>query len=389
MTTGAVETVDMKKAQAQSLATGTAGMALLDVERALNGTGRWTSAVELIRSATSGTISAADEAGLYYGLPSICFLLHAGASDGAARFRTATMVADQHAIAVIERRIAVAVDRRAQGAPLSFKEYDLFYGLVGLSSLMTRSMSDSPVLPSLLSYLVALTTPRRKDDLCVPGWWVEHDPDPILPTPGGHANLGMAHGAAGLLAALSLAISRGIEVRGQREAIYTIVELFDRWRQDGPGGPWWPQWLTSDDLRSGNTSQRSPGRISWCYGVPGITRALQLAAHAVGDNAQQAHAEQDLAANLTDAHLAAIGDAGLCHGVAGVYQTAWRVAQDATTSEVADRLPAVAAQLIHHSQSDAADDAGLLTGRVGLELALETHHHGSPRSGWDACLLIN
>ena len=389
MTTETISAADIEQARAQSLASGAAGTALLDVERALSMTGQWTPATEQIRIATAGTISAADHAGLYFGVPAICFLLHAAGSDGSARFRTATKVADRHVIVLAERRLSVAVERRAHGAPLTFKEYDLFYGLVGLGSLLTPHLPDSAVLPDVLGYLVQLSTPRREDGLLVPGWWVEHDPDPILPTPGGHANLGMAHGAAGLLAVLALAASYGIEVPGQREAIRHIVELFDLWRQDGQDGPWWPHWLTRDDLRSGHPSQSAPGRLSWCYGAPGITRALQLAALALGETERQEQAERDLAANLNDAQLARIDDAGLCHGIAGLYQTVWRVAHDAKTSEIAQRLPAVAAHLISHSERDTGD-AGLLTGRPGVQLTLETLRHDSPpRSGWDACLLIS
>jgi hypothetical protein len=390
MTTAAIDRTQLEQARAQSLASGPAGAALLDVERAMSGTGDWTTAVEHIRKATAGPISAADHAGLFFGIPAICFLLHAASADGSARYRTAAKVANDHVVAIAERRVGTAMELRTQGAPLAFKEYDLFYGLIGLASLVVRCLPDSAVLPGLLGYLVQLSTPRREDDLIVPGWWVEHDPDPILPTPGGHANLGMAHGGAGLLAVLSLASSRGIEVRGQREAICRIVEFFDQWRQDGPDAPWWPQWLTREDLRSGQTSQAIPGRISWCYGTPGIARAQQLASLALGDSERQAQAERDLAASLNETQLGRIDGPGLCHGVAGIYQTAWRAARDAKTTDIAERLPVIAAQLARSEQDSGSDSEGLLTGAPGVGLALETLRHDSPpRSGWDACLLIN
>jgi lantibiotic biosynthesis protein len=389
MTTEAIDSHDLEQARAQSLASGTAGAALLDVERALTGSGTWATATERIRTATAAPISAADHVSLYYGIPSICFLLHAASADGSARYRTAAKVADQHVIAVAERRIRTAAKARADGAPLTFKEYDLFYGLIGLSSLIVRHLPEAAVLPDALSYLVQLAALRRADGLVVPGWWVEHDPDPIMPTPGGHANLGMAHGAAGLLAVLALSSSRGIEVPGQREAIESIFDLFDQWRQDGPHGPWWPQWLTREDLHSGRPSQPAPGRISWCYGAPGITRAQQLAALALDDSERQARAERDLAANLTEIQFQQITDPGLCHGTAGIFQTAWRAARDARSPEIAAQLPEVATWLTRPS-AGAPDDTGLLTGKTGLALALETLHRDSPpRSGWDECLLIN
>jgi hypothetical protein len=390
MTAATIDPAEVEQARAQCLASGPAGAALLDVERALTGAADWTTAVEHIRRATAGPLSAAEHSGLFFGIPAICFLLHAASSDGSGRYRTATKTADRHVEALAERRVKTAVAARAQGAPLAFKEYDLFYGLIGLTSLVVRYLPGSAVLPSLLEYVVQLAMPRREDGLTVPGWWVEHDPDPTLPTPGGHANLGMAHGAAGLLGVLSLASSRGIETHGQREAIRQITEFFDQWRQDGPNAPWWPQWLTRDDLHSGRTNQTTPGRISWCYGTPGITRAQQLAALALGDSERQAQAERDLAASLNNTQLSRIDDPGLCHGIAGIYQTTWRAARDAKTPDIAERLPAIAAQLTRFGNADGSAGAGLLTGTPGVALALETLRHGSPpRSGWDACLLIN
>ena len=97
-----------------------------------------------------------------------------------------------------------------------------------------------------------------------------------------------------------------------------LCDWYDRWAQDTPDGRWWPEWLTLSDLRAGRPSQRGPGRPSWCYGTPGIARALQLAAIATADPARQAAAEQALAASLAPQHLARLTGPGLCHGLAGL-----------------------------------------------------------------------
>src|SRR5690606_9359962 len=125
----------------------------------------------------------------------------------------------------------------------------------------------------------------------LPGWWVDHDPDPTAPTPGGHANLGMAHGAAGLLALLGTAARRGVVVDEQVEAIGLLLDCFDQWRQDGPAGTWWPQWLTHDDLRTRRLAHPHQPRPSWCYGTPGVARAIQIGAIATGDQTRRATAE--------------------------------------------------------------------------------------------------
>ncbi|WP_103343785.1 lanthionine synthetase C family protein [Amycolatopsis sp. CA-126428] len=377
----------------QSLARGAVAGALLHVERAWTGAGSWATAQDHIRRVAAGPIDAADHAGLYYGAPAVAFLLHA-AADHHPRYRTASQTMDEHVLRTTRRRLATAATRIDRGEPAAFAEYDLFYGLTGIGALLLRHHPGSDELAGILRYIVTLVTrPRREDGVELPGWWVAHDPDEILPTPGGHSNFGMAHGAAGLLAFLALATVGGRVVEGQREAIAALTAWFDRWRQDGAEEQWWPQWITREELNAGRPAHAGSGRTSWCYGTIGIARAQQLAALATGDTRRQHDAEDALAASLTDTQLNRITDPGLCHGIAGVFQTAYRAARDARGPKLADRLPTLADRLTQYAHgaedSDQADTAGLLTGRAGVDLALETARRSTPpHTGWDACLLI-
>ena len=378
-------TLTVDEAAAQSLTAGVAGDALLAVERALNGGGDWATAQLLIKQAAAGPVDAAPHAGLYYGAPAIAFMLHATSADGRRRYAHTRQALDQHVRRLTRVRLAAAGERRRQGRPAAFTEYDLFYGLVGVGALLLRQLPDSDELGDLLTYVVRLTEPVKHDGLRVPGWWVEHDPDPILPTPGGHANMGMAHGAAGLLALLALATRHGRRVEGQAEAIGRLCAWIDRWRQPSPHGPWWPQWITRNELRTGRPAQDCPARPSWCYGAAGIARAQHLAALATHDRVRREAAEQALAACLSSPQLDRLTDAGLCHGLAGLYQTAFRAAAEAEDPLIAQQLPALAERLASHAHGD----GGFLTGHTGVALVLETVRTGDPpRTRWDACLLI-
>ncbi|SDP94143.1 lanthionine synthetase C family protein [Lentzea jiangxiensis] len=379
----------------QSLATGAVGPALLAVERAWTGCGDWTTAQARLRQVATGNVDADDDTGLYYGVPAVAFLLQA-AADRHPRLRAASQTMDEHVLRLTRRRLVSAASRIDRGQPAAFAEYDLFNGLTGIGALLLRHHSRSDELAGILRYVVTLVTrPRHEDGAELPGWWVAHDPDKIMPTPGGHANFGMAHGTAGLLSFLALATVDGRMVDGQREAIAELTRWFDRWRQDGPDGPWWPQWITRDELRAGRLARTRPGRPSWCYGTVGIARALQLAALATDEPQRQHAAETALAASLTDTQLNRITEPGLCHGVAGIYQTVYRASLDAHDPGLADRLPALTKRLIRHAPPDVGQNnnqagaPGLLTGHAGLELALETARRGTPpHTGWDACLLI-
>jgi Lanthionine synthetase C-like protein/Lantibiotic biosynthesis dehydratase C-term len=90
--------------------------------------------------------------------------------------------------------------------------------------------------------------------------------------------------------------------------------------------------------------QSSPPRPSWCYGTPGLARAHQLVGLATGDTARQRVAQSAMLGCLRDpTQLAQIVDTGLCQGLAGVLQTAWRMAADAPTPELAAELPRLTA----------------------------------------------
>jgi len=389
MTPGMVTLTD-DDAVRQSLARGRAGTALLHIERALTGSGNWESAHSHIRHAATGPVDAAAHTGLYFGAPALAFMLHT-ASDRYPRYRAACEVLDEHVLRLTRRRLASAANRIKHGGPLAFSEFDLFYGLTGIGVLLLRRDPKSDALARILQYVVSLTEPRRQDDVELPGWWVDHDPDEILPTPGGHANFGMAHGVAGLLALLALATARGCMVDGQQEAIAVLTDWFDRWQQESADGPWWPQWITREELHTGHPVHPGPGRPSWCYGTVGVARARQLAALATDDLRRAKAAEDALAASLTDTQLDRITEPGLCHGIAGVYQTAYRAAHDAQNPAIDRRLPVLGARLAQHAGSfrHQGDEGGLLTGGAGVALALETMRHTAPpRTGWDACLLI-
>jgi class I lanthipeptide synthase len=383
-------TIPGSQVTGQSLASGAAGTALLHIELALTGAGSWRDAAVTIELATREPIDASPSGCLLHGAPALALVLDAARADGQPRYQSAVEVLDRHVQNLARQRLIQAQARLSSGNPGTFDEHDLFYGLTGIGVVLLRVVPESDVLADILAYLIRIATqPLTIDGLQVPGWWSDRDPDPLSPTPGGHANMGVAHGAAGLLAFLSISARTGHVVDGQFEAIGNLCAWFDQWEQQSDHGPLWPQWITRAELRTGRTSQPGPGRPSWCYGTPGIARALQLAAIATGDLARQIAAEHALAATLAGPRIARLTNAGLCHGVAGVYQTAARANADAVTPAIADRLPEVAAAIGERLNLVAAEPNGLITGNAGVRLALETARRSAlPISGWDTCLLL-
>jgi hypothetical protein len=93
----------------------------------------------------------------------------------------------------------------------------------------------------------------------------------------------MAHGIAGPLALLSIASSAGWEVDGQTAAIRAAAQWLLTWQT--PGTTTWPPYITGRELDDGPPAPAPAAgrRDAWCYGAPGIGRALTLAGHALPD----------------------------------------------------------------------------------------------------------
>lgn len=125
---------------------------------------------------------------------------------------------DPHVTALAHRRVDGGHARITRGELPAFAEYDLLHGLTGIGAHLLQHAPGSDALGRILAYLVALTRPLRIDGEDLPGWWVSHDPQVTTSSefPGGHANLGIAHGISGPLALLAQALRRDVTVDGHR-----------------------------------------------------------------------------------------------------------------------------------------------------------------------------
>ncbi|MEW1828405.1 lanthionine synthetase LanC family protein [Streptomyces sp. NPDC088196] len=170
--------------------------------------------------------------------------------------------------------------------------------------------------------------------------------------------------------------------------------LLEQWAHPEPeGGAAWPETVSLDAWLKGPTPRFQAGRPSWCYGTPGIARALQLAALACGREASRSRAEFLLSTCLRDANqLVRVTDATICHGWAGLCLVADRAASEShADSPLRRTLPSLRARFTAHlAQNPMPKDAGLLTGADGVLLAIHTLFPPHPvASAWGTCLLIN
>lgn len=346
----------------QDLSEGALGIALLHIERGDLAAARRS----LVRAVADG-VSAGGNASLFHGAPALEFVLSRAGRAG----RDAQDAVDR----VATGRLAAARRRQASGALPHLAEFDLIRGLTGFGALLLTRGGASPLLKEVLAYLVSLSRSVRFKGREWPGWWSQAGPADE-PMEGGHGNNGVAHGVAGPLAVLSLAVRHGVEVPGQREAI----EVFARWL-DTYGDRY---WITRDQMCAPEPPEPAPARPSWCYGQLGIARAQQLAALALSDPARRRAAENTVVRVLADpTRLGCITDASLCHGWGGLLTVARAVADDSPaparfTPLIEDLTKRLSADL------DRLAKPGFMEGRAGARLALD----GTNTTGWTRALLI-
>jgi lantibiotic biosynthesis protein len=147
-------------------------------------------------------------------------------------------------------------------------------------------------------------------------WWTPPagllHPGSLKEYPSGRADLGVAHGMAGVIALLGSICGIGIERDAARPLLQGAVRwLFAHSVATEPGQTF-PLWVAPgfEPVRA---------RCAWCYGDPGIAAALLVAARGVGDGSWE-QAAVTLASRAAERPPAETGvvDAGFCHGAAGL-----------------------------------------------------------------------
>ncbi|MEV0640863.1 lanthionine synthetase C family protein [Streptomyces sp. NPDC050619] len=379
------------------LGRGFAGTALYRVVLAQD-SGQWDTAHTTART-LAGQPAAVHPAGasLYRGAPAVAYVLH---TAGHSAYRSALGNLDSVLTTLVRTRLADAHRRMEAGRPPRMREYDLISGLTGLGALLLQRGTQPELLDDVLRYVVRLLqesiTVHGEE---VPGWWTSDGPSgrPGTAWPTGHGNFGMAHGVAGPIALLALSTRAGHSVAGQHQALTQGCRLLEeRAHYLTDGSPAWPESLTLSEWLSRSPvpeCPNRPSRPSWCYGTPGIARALQLAAIACSRATPRRLAEDAFTACAADPEqLARVDNATVCHGWAGLCLAAERSAADTAQDSALRRvLPSLRSRFATHvADQPLPDTAGLLTGGDGILLTLHTLNPARPiATGWETCLLLN
>jgi hypothetical protein len=316
-------------------------------------------------------------------------------SRGGTRYRRLQATLDE-ALAPRARQLLPVAGGRANGA--SGPAFDVISGASGVAAYLLEHDAHG-ALPGLLRGLVALAEPTT-----VPKW--AHPPGAVSEGwlarayPGGYLDCGLAHGAPGVLAVLAIALRHGVEVDGQAEAVRRLALSLLGYATSDEYGIAWPPAVPLD---GGGSPAWLVSRSAWCYGSPGVARALQLAGEALRD--------ADLCDAATTAFHAIFGRlkavqhpvAGptFCHGLAGVLQVVLRSRHDTTSaapgtlaeftaSALAGRLLAEFSpgRPLGYGPLPDIEDPGLLDGAAGVVITLLAATTDSEPT-WDRMFLLS
>jgi lantibiotic biosynthesis protein len=300
-------------------------------------------------------------------------------------------------------RVIALTPRRLIGR-MRLSRYDLFGGAAGQLVALARAArllgyrSTDRVEGAIARLTRYLLKSAEIADDGVPNWLVP-PASYALPFfdadfPHGLYDPGMAHGIAGVLAALSAVADDRPDARIIRRKITALSDWLAWCRIGDAAGPAWPVLLRAEaDTRVPVLdSHDEPGRTAWCHGAPGIADALFAAAAVTGRSGifDLATAALDRVIRTPEADRRVTG-AGLCHGKAGLltaFARAHRWTGASRYLAARDDVARALGDLVDRERLFAAagSDDGLLTGSAGVLLALLGAV--DPSADWDRALFL-
>src|SRR5581483_3645394 len=346
--------------------------------------------------------------GIFSGITGVAFAAWQLSREG-TRYRRLLQTLDA---AILPRALALANKLKdANGCCVS--EFDAISGLSGIGAYLLCRIDDADCRGCLTAVLEALVelldTPEE-----LPAW---HTPATLIRNetsqqmyPHGWLNCGLAHGIPGPLALLSLAHLQGISINNLPNAIGRTADWLCNNRFDDEWGVNWPTAvpLEFDEVTNclrpsgAQSAPDGPSRCAWCYGRPGVARALWLAGEAF-----QCERYRNLALSAMDAVFRKpvrnrhIDSPSFCHGVAGLLEIALRFVNDCLDNRFAGETDVLLQQILATYSPDhllgfrhleipgnEIDQAGLLDGVPGIALVLLAAVTNVPPS-WDRLFLLS
>ncbi|MDY7079470.1 MAG: lanthionine synthetase C family protein [Chloroflexota bacterium] len=337
----------------------------------------------LVPAARSLEVSPVVSPCLFGGLAGLCFVIHYLFRNG-TRYQRLLGTLDE---LLFRKIIDIAVNRLPDPFPggVTFSDYDVISGPAGVGAylLLRREVSgQGEASDAIINRLIFLSERRADGHLrfFVPPEWQPTERH-LEQNPHGATDCGLAHGVPGPLAFLALARLHGLERPGLSEAVRRLADWVVAQQYEDDWGINWPYAVPPDGVEP---LSRATTRAAWCYGSPGVARALWLAGCALEDSdLQDVAVEAMRAVRRRPIEVRRIDAPILCHGVAGLLQVVLRFANDTGDDFFAKMATELTEQLLDLFEPDSlsgfrdiepdgrkVDNPGLLEGAAGAALTL-------------------
>lgn len=209
--------------------------------------------------------------------------------------------------------------------PLDTGHYDIILGVSGVLNYLlctyTKEEKIDMVLKEAIMYLSDLCEFKIIDDNYVPGWYTKSYKSPFregMMTE--NFNYSLSHGIAGVLVVLARSLKLNIiEPKFSKSVKIVLQEMYKQSILEPNGCYYWHgRFYISDYLKEKKPAIEDK-RMSWCYGSPGILRAMHVAAQSVHDE-YMLNFCKDAFLSLVNLPIQEYGFASptICHGYSGM-----------------------------------------------------------------------
>ncbi|KAB8029143.1 lanthionine synthetase C family protein [Fluviispira multicolorata] len=345
----------------------------------------------------------------FSGITGLCFTVWVSSENG-RQYQGLLGKIDSILFLVLDKKFKVIENKEL----FSPNDYDVIQGLSGVVRYLILRKHENKhfeYLKKSLRILIKISSLMKYNHYSVPSWLLSKNENIFglgkLNNPVESFNVGVSHGVSGILLALSISKINNIQMSDLESSIFSIKNWILKWTQEDEWGPYWPNIISLEDELNGKYYHRKEGtqRQAWCYGTPGVSRALYLAGTALNDFELQ---EIALKAFLTIEKRPEVewfcDSPTFCQGYSGLLQIAKRFYFDSKNKNILNIINRLQEKVISlYSKSNSflfceyknkegiigdLKQIGLIEGATGTALSL-IHTEYMDKCFWDQAFLIS
>ncbi|WP_066020854.1 MULTISPECIES: lanthionine synthetase C family protein [Clostridium] len=298
----------------------------------------------------------------------------------------------EKALNSVNRRVKIVLEKKLESAKNNIKSNKVHYSdydvIEGLSSslrylLEFKNLSIfKDLINEIISYLIEIT---KTNNSKYPNYYIRadkvRDSGRSKRCPNGFVDFGAAHGIAGILSVLSIALSNRIKVEGIEKSIETLLNKFNQFMIVDGKISYWPGILGIEDYLN-NTKGVNYNKYGWCYGTSGITRAIYLAGQALDEKKYKDVAINILSDFCRNINNADVNGYSLCHGYSSILLVLNEMYADTDVGLFKETSDIIADKIVKDIRMDeilnfkedkvnlAQNNIGILDGIIGIIFSL-------------------